>query len=205
MNFVRLGSGYYISNLLRYLPSELPFQLPGKGLQDQHRWTTQYTLQSSIDLHPLPISFSVYGCVVSHIALPHLVAGHTAPANQLEIMVSAYMSTSQWQEHWKTLSKRPGRRRAASIAFGRFVAPNTRIPVASSKPSISVNKVDKSLSPTVALPLEFPPEPVLLGAMASASSKNIMLGEARRAFWNVLRNRASPSPTYLEYKSAPLL
>lgn len=33
--------------------------------------------------------------------------------------------------------------------------------VASSKPSISVNRVDKSLSPTVALPLEFPLGPVL--------------------------------------------
>ena len=84
--------------------------------------------QSPKDLHPLPISFSVYGCVVSRIALPHLAAGHTAPADQCEIMVSAYMSMSQWQEHWKTLSKRPGRRRAASIAFGRFVAPNTIIP-----------------------------------------------------------------------------
>ena len=95
--------------------------------------------QSPKDLHPLPISFSVYGCVVSRIALPHLAAGHTAPANQSEIMVSAYMSKSQWQdqfffledqwqEHWTTLSKRPGRRRAASIAFGRFVAPNTIIP-----------------------------------------------------------------------------
>jgi hypothetical protein len=54
--------------------------------------------------------------------------------------------------------------------------------IANSKPSISVNKVDKSLSPTVTPPLEFPPGPVLLGAIASASSKNIMLGEARRAF-----------------------
>jgi hypothetical protein len=81
-----------------------------------------------------------------------------------------------------TLSKRPGRISAASIAFGRLVAANTIIPIANSKPSISVNKVDKSLSPTVTPPLEFPPGPVLLGAIASASSKNIMLGEARRAF-----------------------
>ena len=88
-----------------------------------------------------------------------------------------------------TLSKRPGRISAGSIAFGRLVAANTIIPykkksllvntrvdlisritqshrqakftVANSKPSISVNKVDKSFSPTVALPLEFPPGPVL--------------------------------------------
>jgi hypothetical protein len=33
--------------------------------------------------------------------------------------------------------------------------------IANSKPSISVNKVDKSLSPTVTPPLEFPPGPVL--------------------------------------------
>ena len=88
-----------------------------------------------------------------------------------------------------TLSKRPGRISAGSIAFGRLVAANTIIPykkksllvntrvdlisritqsylqakftVANSKPSISVNKVDKSFSPTVTLPLEFPPGPVL--------------------------------------------
>lgn len=42
------------------------------------------------------------------------------------------------------------------------------------------------------------------GAIASASSKNIMLGAARRAFWNVARNKASPSPTYFEYRSAQL-
>jgi len=88
-----------------------------------------------------------------------------------------------------TLSKRPGRISAGSIAFGRLVAANTIIPykkksllvntrvdlisritqsylqakftVANSKPSISVNKVDKSFSPTVTPPLEFPPGPVL--------------------------------------------
>jgi hypothetical protein len=41
--------------------------------------------------------------------------------------------------------------------------------------------------------------------MASASSKNIMLGADRRALWNVLRNKVSPSPTYFEYSSAPLV
>jgi hypothetical protein len=44
----------------------------------------------------------------------------------------------------------------------------------------------------------------LLEATASASSKNIMLGAASRACRNVSRSRASPSPTYMEYKSAPL-
>lgn len=37
-----------------------------------------------------------------------------------------------------------------------------------------------------------------LAATTSASSKNIMLGAARRALRNVLRNNASPSPTYIE-------
>lgn len=101
-----------------------------------------------------------------------------------------------------TISKRPGRRRAPSIALGRLVAANTIIPcnkknqdtllmnrqvdmlrrimlktisklrstVAISKPSISVNIVDKSLSPTVALPLEFLPGPVLQGHTSPSPS-----------------------------------
>lgn len=44
----------------------------------------------------------------------------------------------------------------------------------------------------------------LLAAMTSASSKNKMLGAASRALRNVLRSKASPSPTYIEYNSAPL-
>jgi hypothetical protein len=32
-----------------------------------------------------------------------------------------------------------------------------------------------------------------------------MLGADRRALWNVLRNKASPSPTYFEYSSAPVI
>lgn len=44
----------------------------------------------------------------------------------------------------------------------------------------------------------------LLAAMTSASSKNKMLGAASRALRKVFRNNASPSPTYIEYNSAPL-
>jgi hypothetical protein len=44
----------------------------------------------------------------------------------------------------------------------------------------------------------------LLAAIASASSKKIMLGADSRARRNVSRKRASPSPTYIEYNSAPL-
>ena len=43
-----------------------------------------------------------------------------------------------------------------------------------------------------------------LAATTSASSKKIILGAARRALRNVLRNKASPSPTYIEKSSAPL-
>ena len=43
-----------------------------------------------------------------------------------------------------------------------------------------------------------------LAAMASASSKKIMLGAAMRARRNVSRNNPSPSPTNMEYNSAPL-
>lgn len=45
----------------------------------------------------------------------------------------------------------------------------------------------------------------LFAATISASSKKIILGAARRALLNVLRNKASPSPTYIENNSAPLL
>jgi len=44
----------------------------------------------------------------------------------------------------------------------------------------------------------------LLAARISASSKNKMLGAASRALRKVFRNKASPSPTYIEYNSAPL-
>jgi hypothetical protein len=33
----------------------------------------------------------VYGCVVSHIALPHLAAEHTRPANQWKIIVGVFV------------------------------------------------------------------------------------------------------------------
>ena len=108
----------------------LPFQLPCKGLQDQHQWTARYTPRSSKDRHPPPISFSVCGCVVSHIALPHLAVEHTTPANQWKIIVGVYVSMLPWMtiKSKDTLSKRPGRISAGSIAFGRLVAANTIIP-----------------------------------------------------------------------------
>lgn len=79
----------------------------------------------------------------------------------------------------------------------------THTPCVSSSPSISVSRVDSSRSPESGPPAAPPPSPpppsCLLGARASASSRKIMEGQARRARLNVSRSTASPSPTYMPY------
>ena len=102
-----------------------------------------------------------------------------------------------------SLSNRPGRLRAGSIAFGRLVVAMTgTAPTwASPAPSMSVSSC-ATMRVSCALPS------CLVGQMASISSINMTLAlpfEASfRAFSNTLRSRFSLSPAYAP-KTSPLL
>src|SRR5215469_10709370 len=72
-------------------------------------------------------------------------------------------------------SNRPGRRSAGSRASGMLVAPMTMTCPRSSSPSMSVSSCDTTLRSTCCSPLSA----VRLGAIASISSRKMMLGPAR--------------------------
>lgn len=196
------GSEYrHIQNVLTSdFPSRQPFPPPCTGLQDLRPWKARYALLPSKDPHHLLMAFCVYGCVVFHIDLPHLVVEHTKPAVKMKkknmIIVcyvwgrgsgrSGYHIKTPWAQKssinciWAISSSQYNnslhqklqdtflvqRKGIYEIWQGESFECHrqtkyVRGTVASSKPSISVNRVDKSLSPTVALPLEFPLGPVL--------------------------------------------
>ena len=103
-------------------------------------------------------------------------------------------------------SKRPGRMSAGSRRSGLFVAARTRTPRRCSMPSISLRSVVRTLRPGVLEAVGwFPPPPPRVEAMASISSKKIMLGAAARALRKISRTARSDSPTYMLISSAPLM
>jgi hypothetical protein len=98
-------------------------------------------------------------------------------------------------------SKRPGRLRAGSIAFGRFVvATTTTRPVESSCiPSINVSRVATTRFSTS------PPGPSSrFGHKASTSSRTMIHGLLARAWAKTALNLDSVSPWYAEDSSGPL-
>src|SRR5262245_60945361 len=95
-------------------------------------------------------------------------------------------------------SNRPGRRSAGSRASGMLVAPMTMTCPRSSSPSMSVSSCDTTLRSTCCSPLSA----VRLGAIASISSRKMMLGPAR-ACSKTRRRCASLSPQNLCMISGP--
>mmetsp|Transcript_27980 Transcript_27980/g.52993 ORF Transcript_27980/g.52993 Transcript_27980/m.52993 type:complete len:280 (+) Transcript_27980:395-1234(+) len=96
-------------------------------------------------------------------------------------------------------SRRPGRRRAASIMSILLVAASTKTsPLLTSTPSKKVSSWLTTLSVT---PVESFP---LLGARDSNSSKNIRQGEATSALAKTSRTAASEAPMNLSRSSGPL-
>ena len=100
-------------------------------------------------------------------------------------------------------SKRPGRLRARSMEFGRFVVATTTIRAVSVEssctPSINVSRVATTRFSTS------PPGPSSrFGHKASTSSKTMMHGLLARASAKTALNLDSVSPWYAEDNSGPL-
>ena len=96
-------------------------------------------------------------------------------------------------------SKRPKRRSAASIEFGRLVAPMTTTCARALRPSISVSSCEtmrRSTSPCVFS---------RLGAIASISSMKMIAGEFFSASSKALRRFDSDSPASFDMISGPLI
>mmetsp|Transcript_27800 Transcript_27800/g.89165 ORF Transcript_27800/g.89165 Transcript_27800/m.89165 type:complete len:389 (+) Transcript_27800:707-1873(+) len=96
-------------------------------------------------------------------------------------------------------SNRPNRRSAASIEFGRLVAPMTTTCERAFSPSIRVSSCEtmrRSTSPCVFS---------RLGAIESISSMKMMAGEFFSASSNALRRLDSDSPASLDMISGPLM
>mmetsp|Transcript_16282 Transcript_16282/g.55295 ORF Transcript_16282/g.55295 Transcript_16282/m.55295 type:complete len:265 (+) Transcript_16282:954-1748(+) len=96
-------------------------------------------------------------------------------------------------------SKRPKRRRAGSMALGRFVAPMTTTLARFLRPSMSVRSCDTT---------RFSTSPLLfsrLGAMESISSMKMMAGAFFSASSKALRRLDSDSPAILLIISGPLM
>ena len=96
-------------------------------------------------------------------------------------------------------SKRPKRRRAGSMALGRFVAPITTTLARCLRPSIRVNiwlTIRRSTSPLVFS---------RLGAILSISSIKMIAGAFFSASSNALRRLLSDSPAILLMISGPLI
>ncbi len=87
-----------------------------------------------------------------------------------------------------SLSNRPGRLNAGSIASGLFVAPITTTLPRDSSPSMTVSSWDTTLFSTS------PDTSSLLGAIESISSINMILGAFSCACLKVSRSRSSLSP-----------
>mmetsp|Transcript_18659 Transcript_18659/g.53795 ORF Transcript_18659/g.53795 Transcript_18659/m.53795 type:complete len:207 (-) Transcript_18659:389-1009(-) len=96
-------------------------------------------------------------------------------------------------------SNRPKRRRAASIALGRLVAPMTTTEARCFSPSMRVRSCDTILRSTSPLVLS------RLGAMESISSIKMMAGAFFSASSNALRRFDSDSPAILDMISGPLI
>lgn len=97
-------------------------------------------------------------------------------------------------------SKRPGRRRAGSMAFGRFVVATTKTRASvSSTPSISVSSVA-----TTRFSTSPPASSTRRGHIASTSSSMMIHGARARAAAKTRRRLASVSPWYAEVNSGPL-
>ncbi len=102
-----------------------------------------------------------------------------------------------------SLSNRPGRRSAGSIAFGRFVVPiTTTLPASaeSSMPSRMVSSVA-----TTRFSTSPPAESSRRGTRASTSSRITMQGLFSFASVNTSRSFDSVSPWYAEESSGPLI
>mmetsp|Transcript_27280 Transcript_27280/g.83748 ORF Transcript_27280/g.83748 Transcript_27280/m.83748 type:complete len:228 (-) Transcript_27280:903-1586(-) len=95
------------------------------------------------------------------------------------------------------LSKRPGLRRAASSASGKFVAPRTMTPAFCSKPSISTSNWFSVIF-MACCSLRWRDAP-----MASISSMNTIHGARFLAASNKSRTRLAPTPTYISSNSEP--
>mmetsp|Transcript_2268 Transcript_2268/g.3164 ORF Transcript_2268/g.3164 Transcript_2268/m.3164 type:complete len:202 (+) Transcript_2268:1274-1879(+) len=96
-------------------------------------------------------------------------------------------------------SKRPKRRRAGSMAFGRLVAPITTTEARCLRPSMSVNiweTIRRSTSPLVFS---------RFGAMESISSIKMMAGAFFSASSKALRRFDSDSPAIFDMISGPLI
>ena len=98
------------------------------------------------------------------------------------------------------LSKRPGRRRAASKDSGRLVAAKITTPLFSSKPSISANNW-LSVCSRSSLPLN--PPPSLFFPMVSISSIKTIHGAFSLASLKRSRTLAAPRPTNISTNSEP--
>ena len=96
-------------------------------------------------------------------------------------------------------SKRPKRRRAGSMEFGRFVAAMTTMFERAFRPSISVRSCETTRRSTS--PLVFS----RLGAIESISSMKIIAGEFFSASSKALRKFDSLSPAILLMISGPLM
>ena len=96
-------------------------------------------------------------------------------------------------------SKRPNRRRAGSIEFGRFVAPMTMMCERDFMPSIKVKSCETMRRSTSPLRL------FALGAMESISSMKMIAGAFFSASSNALRKLDSDSPASLDMISGPLI
>mmetsp|Transcript_85012 Transcript_85012/g.182211 ORF Transcript_85012/g.182211 Transcript_85012/m.182211 type:complete len:202 (-) Transcript_85012:798-1403(-) len=96
-------------------------------------------------------------------------------------------------------SKRPKRRRAASMVFGRFVAAMTTVLERPFMPSMRVSICDTTRFSTSPLVLS------RFGAMESISSIKIMAGAFFSASSKALRKFDSASPAIFDITSGPLM
>mmetsp|Transcript_48604 Transcript_48604/g.121352 ORF Transcript_48604/g.121352 Transcript_48604/m.121352 type:complete len:306 (+) Transcript_48604:1020-1937(+) len=96
-------------------------------------------------------------------------------------------------------SKRPKRRRAASMVLGRLVAAMTTMWARDLRPSMSVSSCDTMRRSTSPLTLS------RFGAMESISSMKMMEGAFFSASAKALRRLSSDSPAILDMISGPLI
>mmetsp|Transcript_83845 Transcript_83845/g.242185 ORF Transcript_83845/g.242185 Transcript_83845/m.242185 type:complete len:236 (+) Transcript_83845:1082-1789(+) len=96
-------------------------------------------------------------------------------------------------------SKRPKRRRAASMVFGRFVAPMTTVWLRPFMPSMSVRSCDTMRRSTSPLVLS------RLGAIESISSMKMIAGAFFSASSKARRRFPSASPAIFDIISGPLM
>lgn len=103
-----------------------------------------------------------------------------------------------------SLSNRPGRRRAGSMAFGLFVvATITTLPSEPSFPVSSIPSMSVRSCATTRFSTSPPGPSSRRGHIASTSSSTMMHGLRARASVNTSRMRASVSPWYAEDSSGP--